>query len=154
MGYIWGYTSRTGHALIKSKSLESFGITGFFLVGATGFEPTTFWSRSRETLQWEKRGNMGLFRLFLGGASVFGVAGRDRTAHENTERNMEKGAREAVGWGTFGVRSIVLVSGVEGGPDIGGEGVRVGILQAGVDLQGDLRIGVAGQVLDALQIHL
>ena len=93
---------------------------------------------------------MGIFLVFLDGIGVFGGAGRDGTVRKNAGRNTEKGAREAVGWGTNGVRSIVPVGGVEGGPDVRGEGVRVGFLEGGVDLQGDLWIGVTGQVLDAL----
>ena len=49
-------------------------------------------------------------------------------------------------WGTL----FLPISGVEGRPNVRGEGVGIRLLQAGIDLQRNLGIRVAGQVLDAL----
>ena len=97
---------------------------------------------------------MGFFSGFLGGVGVLGVAGRDEKALKNAAQTHQKGVRSGAQGVQKGYYFSVPVGGVEGRPDVRREGVRVCFLQAGIDLQSDLRIRVAGQVLDALQVHL
>ena len=96
----------------------------------------------------------GIFGLPFDSAGLCGVAGCNRTARENAPQTAPEGHAAAPMGYKWGTLFLIPVGVVKGRPDVRRELVRLRFLQAGVDLQRDLRIRMAGQVLDALEVHL